>query len=128
MKKELQRVKRLEDLGKILNMKRPAEVVYDLDQRQERIELLVTYIDKESRVSERITSSPRISLTVVGGRTLMDITDSDICAERYKYEKLTSKKATYEPPANPPYELGSLEIDLGENKTLGISPYYRTAR
>ena len=126
MKKETERVTELEDLGERINSGTPAEILYDLGEGEKRTELLVSYIDKETNVSQRITSPPRISLRVANGRTLMDITDSDSNTDGYRYENLTPQGATYEEQEHPPYELGNLAIDLGEGKRLGISPYFRS--
>ena len=77
------RVNRLEELGEIIREGKPAEVLYDLGKGKERTEALVTYIDGDSRISDRITSSPLIRLYEDNGGISMDITDSDGNADGY---------------------------------------------
>jgi len=119
-------VNRLEELGKIIRDGKPAEVLYDLGKGRERTELLVTYIDGDSRVTDRIASSPQVRIYEEDGRPLMDISDSDKDADSYSYKNLRPRGAVFEPPTHPPYELGDLVIDLGENnRKLAISQYSR---
>ncbi len=125
MEKEVKTLRKLEDLEGAINKREPANILYDLGHNQERTELLVTYIDEETRVSERITTSPLVKLSVVEGKVLMDITDSDTSADKYKYANLTPENATYEAPEHPAYESGSLAISLGRGRMLGISQFYR---
>ena len=121
----IKRVNRLEELGKVIERGVPTEVLYDLGEGEERTELLVTYIDWKSRITDRIASSPLINIYRNNGEILMDITDSDRNADGYLYRGLRPRGAVFEPPTHPLYELGDLEIDLGEGKKLGISQYVR---
>ena len=125
----IKRVNRLEELGEIIELGEPIEVLYDLGEGRERTELLVTYIDGNSRTTNRIVSSPQIRLYKNKSGTLMDITDSDEATDRYSYRGLRPLGAEFEMPSRPPdelgYELGDLEINLGEGRQLGISQYAR---
>jgi len=119
------RVNTPEELGVVIREGKPIEVLYDLGEGEKRTELLVTYIDGESRISDRIASSPLIKLCEKDGGISMDITDSDKKADRYSYKNLTPRGAVFEAPDHPQYDLGSLAIDLGEGGELGISQFYR---
>lgn len=120
------RVTRLEDLGEIIERGEPVEALYDLGKGEERKEVLVTLTDGDVKITNRITSSPLFELCKANGGTSMNITDSNRNADGYAYS-LTPQGAVFEQPDHPPYELGSLAIDLGKGKQLGISPYYRAA-
>ena len=124
----IKRVNKLEEIAKIIGKREPTEIVYDLGQGKERIELLVTSIDEGSKtnISHRITSSPLIRLYQSGKEILMDITDSNKKSDAYSYNGLAPKGVILGEPKNPGYELPDLEIDLGNNKKLGISPYFRS--
>ncbi len=119
------RINKLEELGEMIRKRNPTEVLYDLGKGEEKTELLVTYIDENTKVTNRIASSPQIKLYSENNKTLMDISDSDNNADRYFYKNLTPCNATFESPTHPPYELGDLAVDLGEGKLLGISQYLR---
>ena len=121
----IKRVNRLEELGAIIRKREPTEVLYDLGEGEERTELLMTYIDGDSRATNRIASSPLIKLYRSKGGISMDITDSDRNADGYSYKNLRPQGAVFEQPDNPPYELGDFEINLGEDRRLGISQYAR---
>ncbi|MCH7534935.1 MAG: hypothetical protein IH948_04195 [Bacteroidetes bacterium] len=84
----------------------------------------MTYIDG-NRITDRIASSPLIKLYRSNGEISMDITDSDRNADGYLYRDLRPLGAVFKQPDNPPYELGDLEINLGEDRRLGISQYAR---
>ncbi|MAG07625.1 hypothetical protein CMI46_02315 [Candidatus Pacearchaeota archaeon] len=99
--------------------------MYNLGEGEERTELLVTYIDGDSKISDRIASSPRIKLYKENEEVCMDITDSDRVSDRYEYTKLKPLNAVFEQPEHPDYELGDLTINLPEGKLLGISQFYR---
>ncbi len=119
------RVKNPEELGAIINERKPTEVIYDLGEGKKRTELILTYMDGRSKISDRIASSPLIKLCAQNGAVSMDITDSDTNADRYSYKNLTPKGAVFETPDHPSYDLGNLAIDLGEGRQLGISQFYR---
>ena len=121
----IKRVNRLEDLGEVIERGEPAEVLYDLGKGKERTEALVTYIDGNSRMHDRITSSPLIKLCKANGGISMDITDSNQNADGYSYTGLRPQGVVFGKPTYPPYELGDLAIDLGEGKQLAISQYLR---
>ncbi len=121
----IKRVNRLDELGEIIGFGEPTEVLYDLGEGKERTELLVTYIDGNSRTINRIASSPQVRLYKDKSGTLMDITDSDENADRYAYKNLRPLGTDFEQPTHPPYELGDLTVDLGEGRQLGISQYAR---
>ena len=113
------KVNGLEELGEIIRRGQPAEVLYDLGEGEERTELLVTYIDGDSRTTNRIASSPQIRLYKDGGGTLMDITDPDENGDGYAYRNLRPRGAVFEQPNHPPHELGEpteVLYDLGEGK------------
>lgn len=92
---------------------------------KERTELLVTYIDNESKVTTRIASSPLIRIYEAEGKVLMDINDSNEGEDRYAYTNLKPQGAVFTNPDYPGQELGDLEIALGENRKLGITQFYR---
>ncbi|HEA46164.1 MAG TPA: hypothetical protein ENH99_00055 [Candidatus Pacearchaeota archaeon] len=121
----IKRVNNLEELGEMIELGMPAEVLYDLGKGKERTELLVTSIDRESRMTNRIASSPLIRLHRDESGTLMDITDSDEDKDRYSYKNLRPLKADFEQPTHSPYELGDLTITLEGGRQLGISQYAR---
>jgi len=121
----IKRINELEKLGEVIERGEPAEVLYGLGEGRNRTELLVTYIDGSRRITDRIASPPLIKLYGNNGAVSMDITDSDENADRYAYRNLRPLGAVFEQPTHPPYELGDLEIDLGEGKKLGISQYAR---
>ena len=121
----IKRVNNPEELGDIINEGKPTEVLYDLGEGKKRTELIVTYMDGESRISGRIVSSPLVKLCEKNGYTSMDIVDSDKNADGYSYRDLTPKGAIFEKPDHPLYELGDLTIDLGGERKLGISQFYR---
>jgi hypothetical protein len=112
-----------EGLGEVINRGRPTKAIYDLGKGEKRKELLVTLTDGNTKKTDRITSSLLFELCKTNGRTSMNITDSD----GHSYRNLTPLGADFEEPDHPPYEIGSLAIDLGGGKQLGISPYYRAA-
>ena len=119
------RVNRLEELGEIIREGKPAKVLYDLGKGKERTEALVTYIDGDSKIVNRIASSPLIRLYEDNGGISMDITDSDKNADVYSYKGLRPHGAVFEKPVHTPYELGNLVIDLEDSRKLAISPYAR---
>lgn len=125
----IKRVNRLEELGGIIRERKPTEVLYDLGEGEERTELLITYIDGNSRITDRIASSPQIRLYRDKGGILIDITDSDKAADRYSYNGLRPLGAEFEMPSRPSdelgYELGDLTVDLEGGRQLGISQYAR---
>ncbi len=119
------RVYNPEELGAVIRERKPTEVLYDLGEGGKRTELIVTYMDGKSKISDRIASSPLIKLCEQEGNISMDITDSDTNADRYSYKNLRPKDATFGKPEHPDYDLGDLDIDLGEGRQLGISQFYR---
>lgn len=120
-------INRLDKLGEIITRGEPAEVLYDLGQGEERTELLVTYSDGKSRITDRIASSPLIQLSIDKDGILMDITDSDENADAYSYKNLRPDGAIFKQPTHPPYELGDLVISLDEGKRkLAISQFLRS--
>jgi len=123
------KVSRLEELGNIVRKGEPTEVFYDLGEGRERTELLVTYIDGDSRTTNRIVSSPQIRLYEDNGAVSMDIADSDRNADGYSYMRLRPLGAEFEIPSRPSnelgYELGDLTINLENGRQLGISQYVR---
>ncbi len=121
----IKRVNKLEEVGEIIGEGKPVEILYDLGKEGGRTELLVTYVDGGSRVSDRITSSPLIKLCENKGGISMDITDSNQNADGYSYTGLRPQGVVFRQPENPPYELGDLAIDIGEGRQLAIAPYYR---
>lgn len=121
----IKRVNRLEELGEIIGLGEPTEVLYDLGKGEGRTELLVTYIDGDSRTTNRIASSPQIRLYEDRKGTLMDITDSDKNSDGYAYRNLRPREAVFEQPNHPPHELGDLTVNLEGGRILGISQYAR---
>ena len=57
----------------------------------------------------------------------MDFIPSDKDVEGRPYKNLRPQNAVFEQPEHPDYELGDLEIDLGEGKKLGITHFRRAA-
>jgi hypothetical protein len=126
----IERVNALEELGAIIKREEPRTVLYDLGEGEERTELLVTSIDGDSRATNRIASSPQVTLYRSNSRTLMDITDSDKDADRYSYRNLKPQGTVFEPSTlteEPNDELGDLVIELEGNRQLAISQYRRSA-
>ena len=125
------RVNNLEKLGEIIERREPAEVLYELGEGRERTELLVTYIDGDSRITNRIASPPLTQLRRDNDEVSMDFTDSDKAADRYFYRGLRPRGTVFEMPSRPSdelgYELGDLAINLKGGRTLGISQYLRAA-
>ena len=118
------RADKLEKLERIINEGNPTETLFELGEGEKRTGLLVTYIDGESIISDRITSSPLIKLYNTNGRISMDIDDSDK-GDRYSYKNLKPQGAVFGHSRYFTHEFGDLAINLGNNKTLGISHYAR---
>lgn len=70
-----QTITNLEDLGELVKKKEPAEAVLDLRRGEERSGFLITYINGESRKSDRVTSDLMFRLYKKNGEIFMDITD-----------------------------------------------------
>lgn len=121
----IKRVNSLEKLGKIINSGKSDKMIYDLGKGEERTEILVTYIDGNTRVSDRIDSSPLVQLSQTEEGISMDISDSNENSDGYSYKNLKPSNAIYEQPTHSPYELGDLVINLERNKQLAISQYQR---
>jgi len=125
-------------LGRVMIEGKPTEELYDLGKGEKRSELLVTRIDGDTNVTDRIASSPLVKVTRDDKGVLVDITDSgeDIdvrpseaeeYVRGYAYRGLRPCKAVLEPTEHPQYELGDLLIDLEGGKKLAISQYLREA-
>jgi hypothetical protein len=115
------RIDNPEDLAGVINERKPADVLYDLGKGEKRTELIVTHVDGDSRVSHRVNSDPLIRLYGDNGALSMDITDSNENNDGYSYRNLKPQGATFNNPDYPQYEVGGLEVDLGEGKLLGIT-------
>jgi len=125
---ETSRVKTLEQLGDVLGRGEPGEVIYDLGEGRERTELLLTYIDGNRKITDRIESSLLITLSEDDhGIISMEIIDSDKKADGYLYRGLIPQGVDFEPPTYPPYDLGYLVVDLEDDRKLTFCPYFRPA-
>jgi hypothetical protein len=121
-------INNLRAFGEMINTGEPREVMYDLGEGPEKTELIITYIDGDKKVSERITSPPLVRLYSTADKTSMDITDLDSNPINDSYINLRPQKATFEDPDHPPHELGDLTVELEGDNVLGITQFQRSAR
>jgi hypothetical protein len=125
------------------------ELSYELGEGEERTGLLLTYVDgsdEKNNYSARVELSPNVRQYRDGGRTLVDITDSNgdtlmdvddsngtskhitnsygIVQDPFRNLKLSNPPKTTLEPSDSPYEIGALVVDL-EGGKLAVAPYSR---
>jgi len=126
------RINDLETLGNAIREGESFETSYDLGEGRERTDLLVTLVKGETEQPEtyRIETTPQIRLYEEEGKLILDITDSDEGKTPYFEGLRPNGKVELEGP-NPDYQgydLGTLIVDIGDDRQLAICQTQRPER